>query len=191
MLEKLDTTSSMDAADRMQTVAASSSTVLVDFFTGPTFSDQLTAGSALTCIPLFRSHVASRATCLMDDLRRAYLSGERGAAPASPYLNKTRPIYEFVRLTLGIKMHGAENYNRFMHGLGVDEVTVGQNVSLIHEVRDLLDLVPPSHLNANTGYARWSNAIRCRRSIPMSGLKLYHGQMYIIIRIFCAHRIFL
>lgn len=133
--DAFDTTSTMDAKERMQKVAASSTTPLLDFFTGPSFSDPSLVGPALTSIPTFRTRVASRAYSLLDDLRRDYLSGARGAAPASRYLNRTRPVYEFVRLTLGIRMHGSENYHRFVNGLGVDDVTVGQNVSLIHEVR--------------------------------------------------------
>lgn len=46
-------------------------------------------------------------------------------------------MYEFVRITLGIRMHGSENYNRFANGLGIEDVTIGQNVSLIHEVRNI------------------------------------------------------
>ena len=129
-----DATSTMDAKERMQKVAASSTTTLLDFFTGPSFSDPSLVGPALASIPTFRSLVASGAYSLLDGLRRDYLSGARGAAPASRYLNRTRPVYEFVRLTLGIRMHGSENYHRFVNGLGVDDVTVGQNVSLIHEV---------------------------------------------------------
>ncbi|KAF8229019.1 phenylalanine ammonia-lyase [Tricholoma matsutake] len=137
MQKTLETTSTMDAPEQMQKVAASSSTILLDFFTGPAFVDSAATGSILAEIPLFRSHVASRATLLLDDLRKDYLSGARGAAPASRYLNKTRPVYEFVRITLGIRMHGSENYSRFANGLGVEEVTVGENVSLIHEaIRD-------------------------------------------------------
>ena len=133
--DTFDATSTMDAEERMQKVAASSTTTLLDFFTGPSFSDPSLVGPALTSIPTFRSRVASRAYSLLDGLRRDYLSGARGPAPASRYLNRTRPVYEFVRLTLGIRMHGSENYHRFVNGLGVDDITVGQNVSLIHEVR--------------------------------------------------------
>ncbi|KAI9441665.1 L-Aspartase-like protein [Lactarius indigo] len=87
--------------------------------------------------PAFRASVASRATSLLVTLRKEYLSGARGQAPASKHLNKTRPIYEFVRKTLGIRMHGSENESVFSNGLGVEDVTVGQNVSLIHEaIRD-------------------------------------------------------
>lgn len=134
MQDTLESTGTMDAVDRMTKVAAASTTVLVDFLTGPAFSDAIVAGSALISIPVFRARVASRAATFFDELRRDYLSGRKGAAPASPYLNKTRPVYEFIRLTLGIKMHGSENYSRFASGLGTEEVTIGQNISLIHEV---------------------------------------------------------
>ncbi|KAJ7668553.1 L-Aspartase-like protein [Mycena polygramma] len=133
--DTLNDTSTMDAAERMVKVAASSSTVLVDCITSSLSCS--TPGDALASIPSFRSKVAARAEALLDELRRAYLLGGRGASPASPYLAKTRPVYEFVRLTLGIKMHGAENYNSFANGMGVDEDTVGANISLIHEaIRD-------------------------------------------------------
>lgn len=135
--DTFNATSTMDAADRMPKVAASSIIPLLEFFTSPSFSSSNPSlvGSALTSIPTFRDQVSSRAFSLFDELRRDYLSGARGAAPASRYLNRTRPVYEFVRLTLGIRMHGSENYHRFVNGLGVDDVTIGQNVSLIHEVR--------------------------------------------------------
>lgn len=44
-------------------------------------------------------------------------------------------------------MHGAENYNRFANGHGVDECTIGESVSLIHEVR-FLSLVGDLYLHA-------------------------------------------
>ncbi|KAF7353930.1 Phenylalanine ammonia-lyase [Mycena venus] len=134
--DTLNDTSTMDAAERMVKVAASSSTVLLDVFTGPSTSCS-NPSAALALIPVFRSKVAARAELLLDELRRAYLFGGRGASPASPYLSKTRPVYEFIRVTLGIKMHGSENYNSFVNGMGVDEDIVGGEVSLIHEaIRD-------------------------------------------------------
>ncbi|KII91372.1 hypothetical protein PLICRDRAFT_696444 [Plicaturopsis crispa FD-325 SS-3] len=137
MQETLESTSTMDAVDRMKKVAASSTTAILDFFTGPVFTDAASASAALTAIPIFRVQVAARATALLEGLRRDYLSGAKGAAPASGYLNKTRPVYEFVRLTLGVRMHGSENLSGFANGLGEDDVTIGQNVSLIHEaIRD-------------------------------------------------------
>ncbi|KAF5348633.1 hypothetical protein D9758_006871 [Tetrapyrgos nigripes] len=134
MRDSFENTSTMDAEERMHKIAASSTTVLVDFFTQPSSSDLEKAGTILASIPTFRNAFAGRATKLVDELRRAYLFGKRGPSPASPYLNKTKPVYEFVRKTLGIRMHGSENYNRFVNGQGV---TVGESVSLIHEaIRD-------------------------------------------------------
>lgn len=130
-------TSTMDAIPRMEKIAASSSTVLLDFFTRTTGLESTSIGNALAAIPKFRSTFASRATSLFNELREAYLFGKRGPAPASQYLNKTKPMYEFVRKTLGIHMHGTENHNNFANGHGFDEQTSGQDISLIHEaIRD-------------------------------------------------------
>ncbi|KAG6813523.1 hypothetical protein H0H92_010228 [Tricholoma furcatifolium] len=138
MQDTLDATGTMDARERMEKVAASSTTIIVDFFTGPaSFDDMVSLGSTLACVPEFRSNVTQRGVDLLNTLRSEYLSGARGAAPASRFLNKTRPVYEFVRVSLGIKMHGSENLARFENGLYVDEQSVGQGVSLIHEsIRD-------------------------------------------------------
>ncbi len=130
MYRTLDSTATMDAEPRMLKVAGASVSVIVDFFTMDAADP-----TPLSAIPAFRTSVATRATSLLVTLRKEYLSGARGPAPASKYLNKTRPIYEFVRKTLGIRMHGSENENLFAMGPGVEDVTVGQNVSLIHEVR--------------------------------------------------------
>ncbi|KAK7045621.1 transmembrane protein [Paramarasmius palmivorus] len=128
-----ESTSSMDATARMQKIGSTNSTVLLDFFTREKPDDI----SALASIPKFRQTFATRATSLLNDLRSDYLTGKRGQAPASSYLNKTKPLYEFVRKTLGIKMHGLENLQRFPNGHGVDAQTSGQDVSLIHEaIRD-------------------------------------------------------
>jgi len=137
MAMTLDKTSTMDNVDRMNVVAASTTTIFVDFLSGPEFADASFTNLALSIISQFRSQVASRAVNLLDQLRRDYLSGARGPAPASSQLNKTRPVYEYVRKTLGIRMHGSENYARFVNGLGVEDVSLGQNISLIHEaIRD-------------------------------------------------------
>jgi phenylalanine ammonia-lyase len=129
--DTFDATAIMDVSDRMIKVASASTTVLVDHIASPS---SLVEASTLSLIPSFREQVATRATALMRELRSAYLSGARGAAPASPHLNKTKPVYEFVRLTLGIPMHGKENESYFANGLGVEQDSIGQNISLIHEV---------------------------------------------------------
>lgn len=127
-------TSTLDLHERMHKISASSTTVLVDFITR---SSNPSAVTSLAQIPEFRRRFSERASLLMDELREAYLFGKRGPTPASPYLYKTKPIYEFVRLRLGIRMHGTENYNRFANGHGFDESTSGEAVSLIYEaIRD-------------------------------------------------------
>jgi len=137
MKDSFEATSTMDAVERMKKVANSCSTQLLQFFVNSSFSDPAILATSLGSIPQFQACVAQRLTTLLHNLRREYLRGGRGPAPASPYLNKTRPVYEFVRKTLGIRMHGSENYHYFANGLGEEDETVGQNVSLIHEaIRD-------------------------------------------------------
>ncbi|KAJ7270052.1 phenylalanine ammonia-lyase [Mycena haematopus] len=135
MYHVVDHTTSMDAGARMVKVAESTTSLLVEFFMAA--SDVTLSVAGLTALPRFRQTVATRATAKLVALREEYLLGARGPAPASAWLEKARPIYEFIRVTLGIRMHGAENLGVFREGLGVQDVTVGQNVSLIHEaIRD-------------------------------------------------------
>lgn len=131
-------TSTADNVARMVKVADSTTSLLFTALCQKTAeSEPETAVKAVTAIPKFRVAAASRLASLMDGLRKEYLTGARGPAPASPYLNKTRPVYEFVRCTLGIKMHGVENLQYFENGMGVDDVTVGEKVSIINEaIRD-------------------------------------------------------
>jgi phenylalanine ammonia-lyase len=128
----LDTTSTADCHGRMQTVAAATTTPLVDFL-----SADAALASELVNITAFRAEFAQRAADVLTSLRAEYLEGARGPAPAAKYLGKTRAVYEFVRVQLGIRMHGAENLHHFELGPGVEEGTIGGSVSLIHEaIRD-------------------------------------------------------
>jgi len=150
MAATLDKTSTMDSIDRMQTIADSTTSVFIDFFASSGFAEHSLAplvDSAVALISKFRSQVASRAVDLLDQLRKSFLSGERGQAPASPCLNKTKPVYEFVRLNLGVRMHGSENYARFVNGLGVDDASIGQNISRIYEVCRVTLVKPDSDLH--------------------------------------------
>ncbi|KAJ7622840.1 phenylalanine ammonia-lyase [Mycena polygramma] len=135
MYNAVDHTTSMDAVPRMVKVADAPTSMLVDFFMAT--SDVTLSVAALGALPSFRETVASRAAAKLVALREEYLLGARGPAPATAWLGRTLPIYEFIRVTLGIRMHGTENLGLFREGLGVQDVTVGQNVSLIHEaIRD-------------------------------------------------------
>ncbi|OSX61632.1 hypothetical protein POSPLADRAFT_1057403 [Postia placenta MAD-698-R-SB12] len=131
MAHALDSTSTMDAIPRMHKVASAATTHIVDFCISSG------AAGALGVLSAFRDAVAQQSADLLIALRRAYLTGERGAAPASALLGKTRAVYEFVRVTLGVRMHGLENLEDFAKGPGVTDATLGQNISLIHEaIRD-------------------------------------------------------
>lgn len=136
----LDETTTMDCADRMNSVAEACTTPLVNHLLG---TPPLTA--YIPNIPTFRTSLAKRLAASHTQLTEAFLDGARGPAPASKYLKKTRKVYEFVRIGLKIKMHGKENFERFDHvgidGLvgmpGGDDGTVGQNITRIYEsVRD-------------------------------------------------------
>ncbi|PCH35629.1 phenylalanine ammonia-lyase [Wolfiporia cocos MD-104 SS10] len=127
----LEATSTMDAEPRMHRVASAGMGAIVDFCVARG------AAAALGGLSAYRDRVAERSAALLVSLREAYLTGERGQAPASRFLGKTRAVYEFVRVTLGVRMHGLENLHGFAAGPGVEDSTLGQNISLIHEaIRD-------------------------------------------------------
>ncbi len=131
MFATLESTTTMDATDRMVKVAGSSDSMIVKHFIqakGP-------GVIALSGLPCFNNNVAKRATASLTALRDAYLTGVRGPAPARLYLTRTRPVYEFVRITLGIGMHGLENHQLFPNGMDLEDATIGEKVSLIYEVR--------------------------------------------------------
>jgi phenylalanine ammonia-lyase len=137
----IERTSTMDAVPRMEEAAGCAVRAAIEHLT--------VAPSTITELPLaplqsFKGRVGSRAADALIDLRRAYLSGEKGPAPASHYLRGTRSLYEFVRLELGVKMHGSENMNMFEDGLGVEDVTIGENISIIYEVCHVLASLLPS-----------------------------------------------
>jgi phenylalanine ammonia-lyase len=127
MQESLDKSTTMDNEDRMRVVADSTTSTLVNFFAE---SD----GCNLKKIHEFCSRVASHTAGVHDELRKDYLTGVKGTTPASPYLSGTKGVYEYIRETLGVKMHGYENYYGFANGLCVDELSIGENISTIYEV---------------------------------------------------------
>ncbi|KAI1785217.1 phenylalanine ammonia-lyase [Ganoderma leucocontextum] len=127
----LETTSTMDAAHRMRAVASATTTPIVDFCA------QCGGALDLDEIVAFRVQLAERMVGSLMRLREEYLRGAKGPAPAAKYLGRSRAVYEFVRTTLGIRMHGAENLHDFKDGPGVEDPTIGQDISFIHEaIRD-------------------------------------------------------
>lgn len=130
MEQSLDRTTAMDNSDRMHAATSACSSPILDFLSRSSINN-----CDLNTVVELRARVATRAISLHDQLVKEFVTGERGAAPASAYMGRTKSVYEFVRVTLGVRMHGAENYGNFVNALGFDEVSVGQNISLIHEVR--------------------------------------------------------
>ena len=129
----LNSTSTADGKARMTAVAAATTTPLVDFF-----SADASLVAELTNIAGFRAELAEQGAIRLNELRAEYLEGKRGPAPASQYLGKTKALYEFVRITLGVRLHGLENLHEWTGGPGSEELSIGQNISLIHEVRTYL-----------------------------------------------------
>jgi phenylalanine ammonia-lyase len=176
MLATLDTTTTMDAKERMAKVASSGDSIVVKHFTRP----QSCGVVALSGLSDFGDSVSKRAAASLMTLRRAYLDGSRGPAPASDYLVKTRPVYEFVREKLGIGMHGLQNHESFPNGLDVEEATIGENVSLIHEVREAPDVhcpVPDFYI------CRLFEMDRCNGSLLACSLEqiVERGRQYVIV----------
>ena len=134
MEQTFDKTTVMDSADQMRAIAASSTPVILDFFNNVDPSDGFSAPS-LSNLSDFRSRVAVQATVLHEKLRREYLCGSRGPTPAISKIGKTSGMYSYIRKDLGIKMHGTPNFNQFPNGLGSDDVSIGENISKIYEVR--------------------------------------------------------
>lgn len=127
-----DSTSTMDAVARMQAVASATSTPLLDAISGMNTPPNV---DILAPIQRFRKELAQQGVALLQGLQRQYLDGSKGRTPASPYMGKTRAMYEYIRVNLGIRMHGLENLNGFDAGLHATESSVGQNVTKIYEVR--------------------------------------------------------
>jgi len=133
MEQTFDKTTVMDSADQMRAMAASSTPVILDFFSSIEPSDGF-SGPSLSDLSDFRSRVAAEATVLHERLRHEYLSGSRGPTPAISKLGKTGSMYSYIRKDLAVKMHGTPNFNQFPNGLGSDDVSIGENISKIYEV---------------------------------------------------------
>jgi phenylalanine ammonia-lyase len=152
-------TSTMDAETRLFEVMGAVSKTIVETLSLSALATSVGGAIPLAAISSFRSKAASRGAVLLQELRRAYLTGEHGPAPASSHLRGTRPVYEFIRITLGIRMHGKENLDDFKKGLGVEDVTIGENISTIYEVS--LRLAPRDIYQLNSGF-RLSGMGVCR-----------------------------
>jgi phenylalanine ammonia-lyase len=127
-----DKTAAMDAAARMHSIAGSVCAPLLDAFSGTATPSSI---KVLTAIEHFRENLSQQGLVLMQQLQREYLDGSRGPTPASQFMGRTKAIYEFVRVNLGIRMQGLENLNRFEGGIYSTEQSVSHNVTKIYEAR--------------------------------------------------------
>jgi phenylalanine ammonia-lyase len=159
-------TSNMDAEGRLTEMMGCVSRTVTDVLILSATTDGVVPLAALGS---FQANAARRGSALLQDVRRAYLNGERGPAPASRYLQGTRPVYDFVRNTLGIRMHGKENFDEFELGLGVEDVTIGESVSMIYEVCSRIFLLVPDVLTCSrSGYPGRPHAGRYCEDVYMS-----------------------
>lgn len=155
LTEALDRTTTLETNVRMHKVAGACVVPLIT-----ALSTSPVQGAELGALPVFISSLATRLVNKLTELRCAYLDVQpsavrgaspsaeetvvawRGPAPASKYLApRTRALYEFVRVTLGIRMHGAGNVRGDVFGTrdGLDGLdgTIGNGVSVICEaIRD-------------------------------------------------------
>jgi phenylalanine ammonia-lyase len=129
MTQTFEKTSTMDAPGRALEIASSGTRALAELAMASATGD-----ISLTTLSGFRDRVAQRAHKVYDGLVHAYLSGERGPAPASIHLKGTRPMYDYIRITLGVPMHGMSNYRLFENDAAFGDLTIGEHVSRIYEV---------------------------------------------------------
>ncbi|PBK63144.1 phenylalanine ammonia-lyase [Armillaria solidipes] len=123
-------TVTMDLKEQMQAVASSCIPTIVKFFaTNPSLHYQPTLSDIMAVTNAF----ATRGIDLMSQLRDQYLTGLKGRAPASPYLGRTCHIYQFIRMELGVPMHGEENLKRFGNAPYANTKTIGHHVSVIYK----------------------------------------------------------
>ncbi|KAG2369234.1 L-Aspartase-like protein [Suillus spraguei] len=155
LTETLDRTTTLETKVRMYKVASACVVPLVTALSTSQVQDV-----ELGALPVFISSVAGGLVNKLTELRCAYLDVQpfavrgaslsaeetevawRGPAPASKYLApRTRALYEFVRVTLGVRMHGAGNLRGDVFGMregleGLDG-TIGNGISVICEaIRD-------------------------------------------------------
>ncbi|KAI6148402.1 phenylalanine ammonia-lyase [Pisolithus tinctorius] len=159
ILNELDQTTSVALGLRMAKAASAAVAPLLEALT----SDPSCCVSTLDLpqIARFREILAQRLEALLTELRCAFMGVSleevysssssppqlpmfgippMGRAPASKYLaSRTRPLYEFVRLELGIPMHGSDNLRKTVYGMRAPglgktvDTTHGDKVAMIVE----------------------------------------------------------
>ncbi|EPQ32154.1 uncharacterized protein PFL1_00351 [Pseudozyma flocculosa PF-1] len=130
--KRLDETSSKDLRDRLVETYQDASSVLVAYF-----SELPSGGGAdpLRNIVSWRAAGVAETEKIYRQVTEKFLE-DPYACHASGLLGKTKRVYEFVRKTLGVPMHGKENLHEFQ-GEYAEWNTTGGYVSVIYAaIRD-------------------------------------------------------
>jgi len=139
VLASLGSTSTADAGRQFEIVATGMTSPILDFFASS--NNAAREHGILHSISALRSSFAKRGAKNMQALRHAFITGKPPSlsapgysptAPAGPFLGRTKPVYEYIRKVLGIRMHGLDHLEKFSTPLG-GEPSIGYNVSLIYE----------------------------------------------------------
>ena len=134
-----DLSAASTTAERQLELVASSMTLpILDFFDSS--SNTLQEHPIIHSVSALRSSFGRRGAEMLQAVRRAFIItgkshfpfafGYGPSAPATPFIDRTRPVYEFIRQGLGIQMHGSDNFGKFSGPLG-SEPSIGYNVSLV------------------------------------------------------------
>lgn len=139
-----DGSTTRDAHEQMDQVAAACSTPLIDFLDAqdcpsPNLvlhkDEPNTPLNVLGAITSFRRSYAARCSDGLRGLRVEYLEDQSQSGPemnASPFLAQgTLPMYDFIRSGLGVKMRGVDNLHQFRNDF--NEPLVGDDVSVVYQ----------------------------------------------------------
>lgn len=122
---RLEQTTSVDLTPRWEDAFAFVSSLVLDALSTSSIKS---VESPITSITLWRTTSSTSAVALTKSIRESFfLSNASSVSPTSSYLGNTRPLYEFVRHTLGVKSRRGDVY------LGKQEATIGSAVSKIYE----------------------------------------------------------
>ncbi|UZJ56708.1 hypothetical protein CBS101457_006028 [Exobasidium rhododendri] len=131
--KRMDETSARDLSARLQDAYMNAGFEIVAYFS------RLPSGGGadpLRNIMAWRDESVKETHSLYRRVTEDFLADPKGCH-ASPLLGKTVKIYEFIRRTLGVPMHGQENAIEFEGEKGKLRHTIGGYVSVIyHSIRN-------------------------------------------------------
>ncbi|KAK0541198.1 hypothetical protein OC835_000290 [Tilletia horrida] len=128
LARRLDETSARDLHSRLTDAYTFAGYELIEYFTS------LPSGGGadpLRTIMSWRDYSAEQTAVLHNRVTQKYLDDPRGCH-ASPMLGRSRAIYQYVRRTLAVPMHGRQNAVEFRGEEGKMGHTIGGYVSVIY-----------------------------------------------------------